>query len=171
MKAFRGDFRRPPRADGAYAAAALAVAFLGAHGVARAELPSCAEGPAAVRLQIDIDGVRSKDGLIAITIYPDDPSRFLVHHGQIGILRTPALVPAVQACAALPSPGRYAVIVYHDANADMKFNRTPLGGPAEDYGLSNDPPTFLGLPSLESVLVVIHAGDNAIHIRMRRANR
>ena len=171
MKAFRGDVRPLRCVEGVIAAAALLGAFLGASGVARAELASCTDGPAAVRLQIDVDGVRSKEGLIAITIYPDDPSRFLVHHGQLGILRTPAQVPVVHVCAALPSAGRYAVVVYHDANGDMKFNRTPLGGPAEDYGLSNDPPTFLGLPNLESVLVVTRPGDNAIHIRMRRANR
>ena len=171
MKAFRGEIRTARHAGGAVAATALLVGCLGASGVARAELLSCADAPAAVRLQIEIDGVRSNDGQIAITIYPDDPKRFLIRHGQIGILRTPAQAPLVHACAALPSPGRYAVVVYHDANGDMRFNRTVLGGPAEDYGLSNDPPTLMGLPNFNSVLISARPGDNALHIRLRHPEK
>lgn len=153
------------------ALAALLPASIGVCEPSHPELQSCATGPTGVRLQIEVDGVRSNDGLITITVYPDDRSRFLVHRGQIGVLRTPAHSPVTHYCAALPAPGRYAVVVYHDANGDMAFNRTRLGLPGEDYGLSNNPPTFFGLPQFESVLITTKPGDNAIRIELRRAFR
>ena len=161
MKAFRA----------VAAIAALLPAPIGVCEPSNPGLQTCAADPTGVRLQIEVAGVRSNEGLIAITIYPDDRRRFLVHLGQIGILRTPARSPITHVCAALPAPGRYAVVVYHDANGDMMFNRTGLGLPAEDYGLSNNPPTFFGLPQFESVLTPIKPGDNAIRIELRRAFR
>ena len=174
-----GDERRHHRQGGATvkaftalaAIAALSPASIGVCEPSHPELQSCADGATGVRLQIEVAGVRSNDGVITITVYPDDRRRFLVHRGQIGVLRTSAHSPVTNFCAALAAPGRYAVVVYHDANGDMMFNRTGLGLPAEDYGLSNNSPTFFGLPQFESVLTPIKPGDNAIRIELRRAFR
>ena len=150
--------------NGPLALAGVLAALVGP-GVARAELPAC-DAASRTRLNLVITGVRSGDGLMAVTIYPDDPRRFLAHHGQIGVLRTPARAPVTRVCAALPDPGIYAAVIYHDANGDLKFNRTAVGMPAEAYGFSNDPSTFLGLPSFSSVRFKVQPGDNALTIRL-----
>jgi len=152
---------RPGRA--AFATAAFA-ALLGSGGAAYADLPTCDSSPGGVRLNVAVTGVRSADGLIAITIYPDDSRRFLVHKGQVGILRAPAKTPTTRVCIALPSPGVYAAVVYHDANADHRFNRNAIGMPSEAYGFSNDPKTLLGLPAFDTVRFKVQTGDNAITI-------
>jgi uncharacterized protein (DUF2141 family) len=138
----------------------------GLAGAARADLTPCQGSAGRTRLTVTVEGVRSAEGLIAITLYPDDPKRFLVHKGQIGILRTPATAGSTTACVVLPDAGVYAVAVYHDANGDHRLNRTAIGLPSEAWGFSNDPPTILSLPAFKSVRFRTQAGDNAIRIRL-----
>ncbi|MEI9964494.1 MAG: DUF2141 domain-containing protein [Caulobacteraceae bacterium] len=146
--------------------AVLALAAAGGAAVA-AEEPECLGPPGPSRLLVTIPNLGSSDGLIAATLYPDDSGRFLVHHGQLYVQHVKAEAPETRFCLWLPDEaGAYALVVYHDANGDHKFNRTKLGLPAEGYGLSNDPPTFLGLPTFSSVRFKTHAGDNPIQIRM-----
>ncbi len=135
------------------------------------DLDSCEGTPTATRLQVTVTGVRSAEGLVTVTLYPDDSRRFLVSKGKIGLVRVKAESPVSRVCLALPGPGHYAVVAYHDVNANRKFNRTAIGLPAEDYGVSNDPPTVLGLPSFSKVRFPTRTGDNAITIRLRSAKK
>jgi uncharacterized protein (DUF2141 family) len=138
---------------------------------ARAQDPPCEGQPSDVRLFISVDRVARTEGQIAATIYPDDPRRFLAHHGQLAVIRRPSTVPSTSLCMWLPAPGRYEVAVYQDLNGDRRFNRTALGFPAEPYGLSNDPPNLLGLPTFRSVQFPVHVGDNTLHIPLHQARR
>jgi uncharacterized protein (DUF2141 family) len=128
----------------------------------------CLGPPGPSRLLVTLKDMRSSDGIVAATLYPDDPHRFLVHHGQIYVQHAKAEAPATHMCLWLPETDvAYALIIYHDANANHKFDRTAIGIPKEGFGLSNDPPVFMGLPTFKSVRFKTHAGDNAIQIRMR----
>ena len=121
-----------------------------------------------MRLLISVDKVARSEGEVAATVYPDDRRRFLAHHGQIAIVRRPSVAPSTALCLWLPTAGRYEVAVYQDLNGDHRFNRTALGLPAEPYGLSNDPPNLMGLPTFRSVQFAVHEGDNTIHIPLHR---
>ncbi len=117
-------------------------------------------------LKIVTEGVRSSSGQIAITIYPDDPSRFLIHHGSLFVDRSNAAAGTTNSCVFLPRPGVYVVAIYHDENGNGSFDRNSLGLPTEAFGFSNNPPTLLGLPSFRSVrLDVAHSGLTA-HIKL-----
>lgn len=131
----------------------------------------CEGEPSGVRLDISVERVARAQGLMAATIYPDDPKRFLAHHGQIALVRGPAETPSTPLCVWLPTAGRYEVAVYQDLNSDHRFNRTRLGLPAEPYGLSNDPPNLLGLPTFRSVRFSVHEGENLIHIPLHNTSR
>ena len=135
----------------------------------RAEDVPCDGQPSDVRLFISVDRVMRTEGQMAATVYPDDPHRFLAHHGQLAVVRRPSAAPSTSLCVWLPAAGRYEVAVYQDLNGDRRFNRTALGLPAEPYGLSNDPPNLLGLPTFRSVQFPVHAGDNTIHIPLHKA--
>jgi uncharacterized protein (DUF2141 family) len=156
----------PASKRGPVSAIAILTALLGGFGVARAELPLCNGAATPNRLKIEIEGLRTTDGQLAITVYGDDPTRFLTRGGSLGVHRQPVEVPVSHACIALPGAGAYAVTVYQDVNHDGAFNRS-LFGPTEPWGLSNDPPTILGLPSFKAVRFETHAGDNVLRIRMR----
>lgn len=142
-----------------------------AGGAARADVAPCDGAASRTRLNVVVDGVRPAGGLIAITLYADDATRFLVHRGQIGVFRTPAVAGTTRACIALPDAGVYAIAVYHDANGDYRFNRTAIGLPAEAWGFSNNPPTLLGLPSFASVRFQTQPGDNAVRIKLHYPGR
>ena len=136
---------------------------------ARAEDTTCDGEPSDVRLFISVDHVVRTEGQVTATIYPDDPHRFLAHHGQLAVVRRPSAAPSTSVCVWLPRAGRYEVAVYQDLNGDRRFNRTALGLPAEPYGLSNDPPNLMGLPTFRSVQFPVHVGDNTIHIPLHKA--
>lgn len=118
-----------------------------------------------VRVTVEVTGVRSADGEVAFTVYPDIKRRFLAKGGKLARIRTTAVAGTTSACFAL-APGYYPIAIYHDENGDHNFNRT-LFAPKEGYGFSNDAPTTFGLPSFEKVRVSVGPGAATIRIRMR----
>ena len=139
---------------------------LAAPAVAQAD-GQCTGHPSDTKLFVRVQGVRSSEGLIAVTLYPDDPDRFLAHHGSLYVGRSPAHAGVTRACIYVPRPGIYAIAVYHDANANRKLDRKLIGFPAEAGGFSNNPATFLGLPSFHSVRFRVRESGDEITIRLR----
>ena len=132
-----------------------------------APAPEGCTGPAsATWLKVAVEGVRSAQGLIAITLYADDSARFLVRHGSLYVGRVHAVAGTTEGCIYVPSPGTYAVAIYHDVNANEKFDRNALGLPSEAYGFSNNPHTFFGLPSFRSVRLKVEHSGQSTQIRL-----
>jgi len=142
-----------------------AILLAGAGASAQEEPCTGHEGPA--KLYVDVQNVRNSNGLIAVTLYADDSSRFLAHRGSLYVGRVPARSPKTSVCIYLPSTGVYGLAVYHDANADRKFGRTAIGLPAEGYGFSNDPAVILGLPSFRSVRLSVPRSGMRTSVRLR----
>ena len=92
-----------------------------------------------------MQGLKSSDGLVAVTVYADDSKRFLAKRGSLYVWRTPAHAPSTRVCVYLPHTGVFALAVYHDRNGNRRFDRNSLGLPAEPGGFSNNPSTFFGL--------------------------
>ena len=134
--------------------------------------PACADDgcegarvAGASKLVVQVHGVRSAKGEVAITVYPDDRRRFMAKGGKVVRLRLKA-ESTVRVCLWLP-PANYEVAVYHDANGDRDFNRTMVGLPAEGFGFSNDPETRLGLPSISAARFRLTPGEGSVMIRMK----
>ena len=121
--------------------------------------PGCT-GPASdIWLTVSAQGLRNGNGLLAVTLYADNPRKFLVARGSLYVGRVNANPGATQACIFLPQPGVYALALYHDENANQRFDRSVIGLPAEGFGFSNNPATLAGLPSFRSVrLNVVRSG-------------
>ena len=141
-------------------AAALALAALTALSAAPAPIAASAPAPAPAGctgpasgtwLNVVVDGVRNGNGVVAITLYADDSSKFLVKRGSLYVGRVDATPGTTRGCIFVPKPGVYALALYHDENRDGRFDRTGLGLPAEGYGFSNNPATLAGLPQFRSV--------------------
>lgn len=126
----------------------------------------CTGTPSAFRLFVNVDNVRSSQGLIAVTLYTDDRRKFLAKRGSLYVGRVPARQGRTRACIHVPRPGTYAVAVYHDADSDRSFDRTGLGLPAEGFGFSNNPPTFLGLPNFSRVRLNVPRTNLSTTIRL-----
>lgn len=63
-------------------------------------------------------------------------------------------------------PGRYAITIYHDANANGKLDTNFIGLPKERYGFSNNPSTRFGPPSYKKCLFDIKT-NSKVEIRLR----
>jgi uncharacterized protein (DUF2141 family) len=131
--------------------AALSLFAAAAPAQAASPPPGCTGTPSSTWINVVADGLRSGNGLLAITLYEDKASKFLVHHGSLYVGRVNATAGTTRACIFLPRPGIYALALYHDENANRSFDRTGIGLPDEGYGFSNNPPTLAGLPSFRSV--------------------
>ena len=128
---------------------------------------TCTGHPGTVRLYVNVQGVRSSRGLIAVTLYADDSSKFLAHHGSLYVGRVPARQGTTRVCIWVPKPGIWAIVAYHDENGNRKFDRNMFGMPKEGAGFSNNPSTFLGLPAFHHVRFAVRAPQSEIAIRLR----
>jgi uncharacterized protein (DUF2141 family) len=124
--------------------------------------------PNTAPLVVQITNVKPVRGLVAVTVYPNDKSRFLAPGAKLARQRVKAEA-MTETCFNLP-PGTYAIAVYHDANSNKNFDRNLAGLPAEGYGFSNDAPSRIGLPPLEAVRFKFKAGDPPVKITMRYLN-
>ncbi len=118
-----------------------------------------------VWLNVVADGVKSSEGLIAITVYEDNRSKFLAKGGSIWVGRVKAEKGSTRGCVFLPRTGVYAIALYHDENSDRNFNRSLL--PEEGYGFSNNPSTLAGLPAWRSVRLNVPKANLTTHITMK----
>lgn len=147
----------------AIAAAVAAFAPLAAHAQAECQGPK-----SDTTIEVTVTGLRDARGQVAVTLYADNPSKFLVRHGSMYTGRVPAVAPATRMCLYVPKPGVYALAVYHDQNANQKFDRGGLLGlPQEAYGFSNNPATFFSLPSFRSVRLDVARSGMTTSIRLK----
>ncbi|HYD23660.1 MAG TPA: DUF2141 domain-containing protein [Croceibacterium sp.] len=134
---------------------------------AAGQTASCTGPESDVKLYVDVEGVRSSDGLVAVTLYADKASKFLRKRGSLYVGRVAARAGTTSVCIHLPSAGIYALAVYHDADADRGFDRTGVGLPDEGFGFSNNPRVFLGMPAWSSVRLSVPRTDLRTRIRLR----
>jgi uncharacterized protein (DUF2141 family) len=146
-------------------AAGLVLAATG--GASAQSAPSCTGHEGPVRLYVDVENIKSSDGLIAVTLYADNSKKFLAKRGSLYVGRVPAKAPETRVCIYLPSTGTYGLAVYHDANGDRKFDRNAIGLPDEAYGFSNNPGVFLGLPKFSSVRLAVPSDNMSTRVRLR----
>jgi uncharacterized protein (DUF2141 family) len=112
-------------------------------------------------VKINVKGIRSDAGSIMIGVYDSDAGfrTAIKRSAQAGLLNDPLRVAGMalraqpgERSVVLPQlrPGRYAIIVFHDANDDGKLGETPWGVPTEGYGFSNDATAFLAAPGFQA---------------------
>jgi uncharacterized protein (DUF2141 family) len=129
--------------------------------------PACTGPASGIRLRVRVLGVRSSAGLMAVTLYADNPRKFLARRGSLYVGRSPAHQGVTETCIYIPKPGVYAIVVYHDADGNRRFNRNFLGMPTEGAGFSNNPNTFLGLPSFSAVRFAVKGDGQQIAVKLR----
>jgi uncharacterized protein (DUF2141 family) len=127
---------------------------------------SCRGEPSGARLHVIVEGVRDDRGLMAATLYGDDPGKFLKSRGELLVWFDPARAPTLEMCVYLPGPGLYAMALYHDANANHHFDRG-FFGPTEGYGFSRNPHLLFGPPPLRAVSFHAAEGETTVRVQMR----
>jgi len=125
---------------------------------------SCTGGENEVR--VTIVGVKKSVGLMTTELYRNEPDHFLSKRGREFRVRFAAAAPETHFCLYAKSPGTYAVVVYHDRNANMKFDRNAIGLPSEPYGVSNNPKIRLAPPHISKAVFDVPPEGVSIEIAL-----
>ena len=144
----------------ALAGAVLAVLMLGTEALA-----ACAA--AGDEIVVRVNQLRNGAGNVVAVLYGDNPDDFLKKGRKLAKVWAPAREGTVDVCLTAPRPGTYAVAVYHDENANVRFDKTWIGLPDEGYGISNNPRIFLAPPLFDEAKFEAMAGPTVIDIDIR----
>jgi uncharacterized protein (DUF2141 family) len=115
-------------------------------------------------IEVRVDAVRSAAGSIVAVLYGDNPADFLKKGKRLDKVFEPAQEGLVSVCLTAPTPGMYAVAIYHDENGNEKFDKTWMGLPDEGYGISNNPKIFLSAPAFDEAKFEALYGPTVIDI-------
>lgn len=137
---------------------AAVCALLSLTAAARAQSGPC-------RLTVHVDGFRNQKGVLGVNVFktsegwPEQNDKAFIHRGF------PITGNALSEQVSLP-PGRYAVVVLHDENANEKLDRNFLGVPREGFGFTNNPRVMLTAPGFDTAAfdVTCPATDVQIHL-------
>lgn len=133
----------------------------------------------AADLTVEIVGIRSNDGVIVLGLYDtpdgfdlalkafDHPDGFVRDAGRFlgASIRADSGIRRM-VFSNLP-PGRYASIVFQDANRNGKIDKNLVGIPTEPYGFSRNATGFLGPPNFDDAAVEVSETDLSIQIDMQ----
>ena len=93
---------------------------------------------------VHVAGLKQVSGLLKVSLYGSDSRRWLAKKGRIARIKVPVTARAMDICMAVPAPGRYAIAVHHDLNANGERDRHDGGGYSRNprVGLLNPKPPF-----------------------------
>ena len=116
------------------------------------------------RLIVNLQGVRDATGNLRASLYQQEEG-FRKEDKALRVLSVPAQAGNIQLVFdGLPS-GRYAVMAYHDENADQKLNLRFGMFPTEGYGLSNNP-KVMGPPKFADSAFDVTGTETSIDIKL-----
>ena len=80
-------------------------------------------------LVVRVSGLKQASGTVKLALYGSNPSVYLKKEGRLRRIKVPVRSSGpIDVCIAVPRPGRYAVAVHHDLNANGDRDRHDGGG-------------------------------------------
>ncbi len=120
---------------------------------------SCA---AEETLTVKLQGIRDNAGQIRVSIYSDEAS-FRKEDKALQVITLPASPGEMELVFRGVAPGRYALMAYHDENADNRLNLRFGMFPTEGYGLSNNP-KVMGPPKFNESAFDVAGPETSVNI-------
>lgn len=122
----------------------------------------------ALDLVVTVAGIKSDKGEIGCALYRN-ATGFPMDSSQSTSLWIKAQPGTVECKFANLSPGRYAVSVSHDLNANRKTDTNFVGMPKEDWGVSNNARPRMRAPRFEEAAFELKDGQVArLEVRLAR---
>ncbi|KAF7599894.1 MAG: hypothetical protein CGU28_07565 [Candidatus Dactylopiibacterium carminicum] len=115
-------------------------------------------------LGVTLSGVRSATGNLRVSVYREQDS-FRKEAQAFRVQSVPAREGDVTLDFAALPPSRYAVMGYHDENANDKLDLRLGMFPLEGYGLSNNPKVF-GPPAFADSAFDLPASGSVITLKL-----
>jgi uncharacterized protein (DUF2141 family) len=116
------------------------------------------------KLVVELQNVRDSVGNIRASLYRE-PDSFRKEDKAFKVVSLPSKPGTLTLSFDGLAPGRYAVMVYHDANDDQKLNLRFGMFPTEGYGLSNNP-KVMGPPKFEDSAFDFRLPETKISVKI-----
>ena len=117
-------------------------------------------------LDVELLGVQHERGTLRVGLY-SEPKTFRKEAQALAVEQIPAHAGTASVRFTDLPAGRYAIMAYHDEDANGELNRRFGMFPTEGYALSNNP-TVMGPPSFEdSAFEVVEGGENRVSMEIR----
>jgi uncharacterized protein (DUF2141 family) len=117
-------------------------------------------------LTVRVEGVNSQGGNVGVLLFNSSKGWPEDIHAVLKDVVVPAHPGVVTVKIESLPVGIYAVAVGHDVNLNHKVDKTFLGIPKEQWGMSNNPHAILKPPSFTTAQFELK-GDAEIHVRMQ----
>lgn len=132
----------------------------GTRAILGADAAACRAGSTAPAVLVHVRGLKDAVGGVRIQLYSDITADFLAKGKKLRRVDVPVTSTAPMAvCVALPSTGKFALVVLHDRDGDGKTDIWSDG-----YGFSNNPRIGMGQPSLAKVLFDAGPGVGSVDV-------
>ena len=127
-------------------------------------LGSCDDDANNDHIRLTIPNIKEVAGNIRMSLYGDQKKEWLAGGKKLVRFDVPVTASEMVICMPLTrGPGQYGVGIYHDEDADQKFDFM-----SEGYGVSNNAKRrLLGKPSFKKSVFTAVAGRNDLTIRVR----
>jgi len=119
----------------------------------------------AAELQVRVATVDDTGGQLLLAVFANEES-WKAHQTPVAQAHIAAQPGAQDYRFDLP-PGRYAVSVIHDSNANQKLDTNFIGMPTEQYGYSNNPPLRMRMATFEECAFELPAAGLRQQITLR----
>jgi uncharacterized protein (DUF2141 family) len=119
------------------------------------------------RLVVAVNGLKNQKGVVCFSLFASEQGFPNRSDQAIASSCIPAQEASISTTFDQLAPGRYAVAVIHDANADGKLNTGFLGIPKEGFGFSRNPRIGTGAPSFNSSAVLVSGQNTQIQIDLK----
>ena len=124
-------------------------------------LPALAQ---TATLSVNLQDVRNATGNLRASLYRE-PETFRKEDKAVQVVTLPAVAGDARIVFADLPLGKYAVMAYHDENADGRLNLRFGMFPTEGYGLSNNP-QVMGPPKFADSAFEVSSPETAIDIKL-----
>jgi uncharacterized protein (DUF2141 family) len=122
-------------------------------------------GQSLCMLQVHITGFRNNNGTAGGVVF-SSPNGWPDHRTQ-AIVQGGFPIAGNQALQTFQvPPGRYAVVVIHDENSNMKLDRNFFGIPKEGFGFSNNPRVVFSAPSFQAASAPVSCPATQLEIKL-----
>jgi uncharacterized protein (DUF2141 family) len=119
----------------------------------------------AADLTVVVNALRSATGTVHVALYRT-PESFPKSGAMLEDKVVPADLAGSRATFGNLTPGRYAIAVYHDENANNDFDQGIFGIPLEGYAFSNGATVFFGPPAFDEAAINVDKDTTTIVIPM-----
>ncbi len=117
-------------------------------------------------LHVRVVGLPSSSGTVHCTLF-NIPSAF-PSDGSKALSNVVAAIATDSASCDFNgiAPGKYAVVAFHDANGNGKFDRNFIGMPLEGYAFSNNVKPRFSAPDFDQCSFDYRGGDQSITMQI-----